>query len=179
MSQNEKLVFKPAVQALFVAGLADRMTPAFTVTLKAIGIDLARLLPGYPYELWERALEATAKELFAQLGRPEALLELGRRLALASVEANPTGKVLLPLMRVMGTSRAVKRALTHGTEVNYNVVTFGEEQPRSMLVHMSYVGSVPDVARGGIVGLGEALGTSLRATTIKHEAPRATYLVEW
>jgi uncharacterized protein (TIGR02265 family) len=176
---SERLVFKPAVQALLINGLADCMTPEVRGQLHALGFDFDKLLPGYPYPLWERAIDLVTTTLFPDLERPEAQSELGRRLAIASAEANPVSKRLLPLMRLMGVSRAVKRALSHTTEVNFNVVSFSDESAGSLTVHMSDVGAIPHFARGSIIGLGELLGTPLRAQLLRFDAPQATYVVEW
>jgi uncharacterized protein (TIGR02265 family) len=179
MGDSERLVFKPAVQALLINGLADRMTPAVRRALNTLGFDLDKLLPGYPYALWERAVDLVASSLFPELESDEAQAELGRRLAVASADINPVSKRLLPLMRLMGTSRALKRAMSHATEVNFNAVTFSAEGAGSLTVHMSDVGAIPDFARGTIVGLGELLGTHLRTRLLDFVPPRATYLVEW
>lgn len=175
---DEKLIFRPVIEALFVVGLADRMTPALSAQLKALGIDLQRLVPGYPYEAWEKAVQASAA-LFPELEPREAIAEAGRRMVVATIEANPVGKHLLPLLKVMGIGRALRRAYSRTTEGNFNKITFGEESAKSLEIHMSFVGQIPDLARGSIVGLGEMLGARLRPSTAAYEPPRATFKVEW
>ncbi|MBK7860735.1 MAG: DUF2378 family protein [Archangiaceae bacterium] len=117
--------------------------------------------------------------LFTELERPQAIAEVGRRLTLATIGASPVGKHLLPLLKVMGTGRALRRVYSHSTGENYNVVSFGAETPQSLEMHMTDVGNIPDMARGSIIGMGESMGISLRAQITAFSAPRVTYLIEW
>jgi uncharacterized protein (TIGR02265 family) len=174
---EEKLVYKPVFEA-FWDGLTDRATPAFRDELKALGLTREKLLPGYPYDVWEKAVLAGAK-LFAELSPEDGVAEVGRRMCLATIDASPVGKTLLPLLKLMGVVRALKRVYSKSTSENYNVVTFGEETPKSLVMHMSWVGNIPDMARGSIVGMGQAMGIPLRAKTKAFVAPKATYLIEW
>ena len=175
---DEKLIFRPVIEALFVKGLADRITPAFRAQLKSFGIDLDRLLPGYPYADWERAVESIPS-LFPELERKDAIHEAGRRMTVATVESNPVGKHLMPLLKLMGTGRALRRAYSRTGEGNFNTITFGAETPKSLEIQMSFVGTIPDFARGSIVGVGQMLGSPVRAKIAKYEQPAAVFLVEW
>jgi uncharacterized protein (TIGR02265 family) len=85
----------------------------------------------------------------------------------------------LPLLRVMGTGRALRRVYLKSTGENYNKVSFGTETPKSLEMSMSDVGNIPDMARGSVLGMGEAMGIPLRAKIASFEAPKVTYLIEW
>lgn len=175
---DEKLIFRPVIEALFVIGLADRLTPGYRAQLKALGINLEKLVPGYPYASWEKAVQLTAS-LFPELDADEALAEAGRRMVVATIEANPVGKRLLPLLKLLGVGRALRRAYSRTTEGNFNTITFGAETPKSLEIHMSFVGQIPDLARGSIVGLGEMLGATVRPKMTAYEPPRVTFNVTW
>lgn len=176
---SERLVFRQVVEALFVNGLADRMTATVQKAIAARGIDITKLLPGYPHEVWEAAiLEAVA--LFPELSRSEALIELGRRLARASIEQNPVGKSLMPILRILGTAKAVRRSLKNGASENYNQVGFSNEGPKSIDVSMSFVGTIPEFVSGTQLALLEALGAKGgRVKVFAYEPPAATYRLEW
>lgn len=176
---SERLVFRQAVEALFVIGLADRMNVAVQNAIATRGIDVTRLLPGYEHSVWEGAiLEAVA--LFPELSRKDALFELGKRLARSSIRQNPVAATLMPLLRVMGTAKALRRTLKSGAAENYNQVTFSNEGPKSLDVTMSFVGTIPDFVSGTQLALLEALGAKGgRVTVAAFEAPAATYHLEW
>jgi uncharacterized protein (TIGR02265 family) len=176
-SAREKLVYAPVFSAL-AKGLGERLTPAFAGELKSFGVNLDKLLPGYPYPTFEATVLAAAK-LYADRERPEAIAEVGRVLCLATIDSNPVGKHLLPLLKVMGTGRALKRVYSKSTGENYNQVTFGAETPKSLEMSMSDVGNIPDMARGSILGMGDAMGIPLRARIVAFAAPKVTYRVEW
>ncbi|MFO0600708.1 MAG: DUF2378 family protein [Myxococcaceae bacterium] len=176
-ASSEKLVYKPVFEALR-QGLVDVMTPGFREALKGMGLNFEKLDPGYPYPLFEKVVLEAAK-LFTDRSQPDAVAEVGRRLALATVDQNPVGKHLLPLLRVMSTGKALRRVYSRSTGENYNEVSFGAETPKSLEMNMTDVGNIPDMARGSIFGMGDAIGLKLRAKIIWFEAPKVRYLIEW
>ena len=176
---DQKLIFKPVIEALFIAGLSDRSTPDFRARLLKRGINLTKLLPGYEYAVWEAGI-LEAVSLFPELPREVALEELGRRMVTANIDANPVGKTLLPLLKMLGLGRAIKRALTKGSNENFNKVTFGAETSQSLEVAMSFVGTVPEFALGTLTGLATALGAkSAKGRVLRFENAAAAYQLEW
>src|SRR5262249_46648076 len=120
------------------------------------------LLPGYPYPTFEATVLAASK-LFSPREPADAIAEVGRAITIATIDASPVGKHLLPLLKLMGTGRALRRVYSKSTGENSNQVSFGAETPRSLEMSMSDVGNIPDMARGSILGMGDAMGVSLRA----------------
>lgn len=176
-SASEKLVYAPVFSAL-ARGIKERITPELTTELQRLGVNFDKLLPGYSYPTFEATVLAAAK-LFADRERPDAIAEVGRVICLATIDASPVGKTLLPLLEVMGTARALRRVYSKSTGENYNKVSFGAETPKSLEISMSDVGNIPDMARGSILGMGEAMGIPLRARIASFQAPKVTYRVEW
>ena len=176
---DEQLIFKPVVEALFVHGLRDKMTPTFRKHLETKGLKLDHLLPGYAYALWQDLI-VDAVQLFPELHRSEALAELGRRLSQSSIDRSPGASTLLPLLRLLGTTKGLKRALKANSGENFNKVSFTNESPRSVDVTMSFVGTIPEFARGTMFPLMSALGAKNgRCSILAYEAPQATYRLEW
>ena len=179
MSAVAKLIFKPVLEAMYVHGLSDRMTPAFRAKLTSLGINLDKLLPGYAYEVWERSL-LEAVHLFPELDAKAALTELGRRMCVATIEHIPGASTLMPMLRVLGITRAIKRALKLGAAENFNQVTYGAETPKSLEVKMTFVGTIPDFVKGSQLGLLPFFGAKNGACRITHvEGPAATYVLTW
>ncbi len=118
--------------------------------------------------------------LFPELSREAALHELGKRMVNANIDANPVGKTLMPVLRLLGLARAIKRTLTRGSNENFNLATFPAEGPQSLDVNMSFVGTVPEFAQGTLAGLATALGgKSVTVELLKVENSAATYRVHW
>ena len=179
MGAEQKLIFKPVMEALFIGGLGDRMTGDFRAQLLKLGVDVQKLLPGYDYVVYERAV-LDAVSLFPELDRPAALTELGRRMVQATIDASPVGKSLMPVLKLLGMVRAMKRSLSRGASENFNLVTFGAESPQSLEVIMSFVGKIPEFALGTLTGLATALGAKdVRGRVLRYEREAATYLIEW
>jgi uncharacterized protein (TIGR02265 family) len=179
MGADQKLIFKPVMEALFVRGLADRATPAFRARLVKAGVNVEKLLPGYDYAVFEAGI-IEAVSLFPELSREAALIELGRRMVVANIDANPVGKSLMPLLKLLGPLRAIKRSLSRRGNENFNVVTFGAETQQSLEVQMSFIGTVPEFAQGTLVGLATALGgKSVTSTLLRYENNTAAYKLEW
>ncbi len=178
-AEQQKLIFKPVMEALFISGLGDRSTAHFRARLVKLGITVEKLLPGYDYAVWEAGVIESVS-LFPELSRTAALEELGRRMVKANIDANPVGKTLLPLLRLMGLGRAMKRSLSRGSNENFNVVTFGAETPQSLEVLMSFVGKIPEFALGTLLGLATELGAkNARGQLMRSANDGAAYFIEW
>lgn len=175
---DQMIMFSTAVVNLFGKGLKDIETPAFHAELKKLGIDLDKPLPGYPFDLWERALELTAP-LFPGLS-PEALHEeLGKRTVDGSM-ANPILKAVLTAVGVIGVTRALKRITSRSGAHSTNVITFGEETKNSLVLSSTHAGTMPHYGVGSYKALVGLLGgKNPRAEVLSFNAPKATWLVEW
>ncbi len=176
-SAAEKLVYSPVFSAL-AKSLRERMTPAFVEEVRRLGVNFEKLLPGYPYPVFEQTVLAAAR-LFPDRQGTDAITEVGRILTLATIDESPVGKHLLPLLRVMGAGRALRRVYSKSTGENYNQVSFGAETPNSLEMSMSDVGNIPDMARGSVLAMGEAMGIAVRVRIASFQAPKVTYLIEW
>lgn len=175
---EQRLIFKQVFEAFFV-GLGDRLTLGYRARLLERGVNVDKLLPGYDYVVWEDTV-LDALPLFPDRDRATVLEDLGQRMVAATIDANPVSKSLMPLLRVMGINRAVKRTLARSSSENFNVVTFGAESPGSIEVLMSFVGRIPEFALGTCTGLALQLGAkNVRGRTVKYENQAATYLLEW
>lgn len=176
---EERFIFKQVMEALFLVGLRERVTPAFRAELKAMGIDLNKLLPAYDYALWERAVIATAK-LFPNLERGPALTESGRHMVQGTLENNPFGRAGLNLLRLMGVGKALKRAMGRSAAQNFNKTSFANETANSIEVHMTYVGKIPEFALGTVISVGEIMGAkNMRGRVLSYSEPSAVFLAEW
>jgi uncharacterized protein (TIGR02265 family) len=179
VSADARLIFKPVFEAMYVHGLTDRITPQFKLELATLGVNVDRLLPGYPYDVWERSVLA-AVQLFPELDPKAALTELGRRMCTATIEHIFGGTTVLPMLRVLGITRAIKRALKLGAAENFNDITYGAETPKSLEVKMSFVGTIPDFVKGSQLGLLPFFGAKNGACRITHvDGPAATYVLTW
>jgi uncharacterized protein (TIGR02265 family) len=175
---DPKLIFKPVFEA-FLAGLGELVTPAYRASLLARGVNTAKLLPGYDYAVWEQTV-IDAVPLLGALDRATALEDLGQRMVRATIDASPVAKSLMPVLKVLGVTRAVKRSLSRSTSENFNRVTFGAESPNSIEVIMSFVGKIPEFALGTCTGLVVQLGAkNVRGRVLTYENEAATYLLEW
>jgi len=65
-----------AFQGLFVRALPPE--PAFHADLKALGVDVERLLPQYPLRVWREAMAVARRHFFAGHTQQQADWLLGR-----------------------------------------------------------------------------------------------------
>lgn len=175
---DERLMYAAGITGLFQEGLKDVGTPEFHAELKKVGIDLSKLLPGYPYELWERALDLTAP-LFPALTPEQRHEELGRRTVLGST-SSPFLKAVLSVVGMIGTARALKRITARSGAQNTSIITFGDETKTSLVINSSYVGRMPCYGIGSFKLLTEMLGgKNVRVKILSFTFPSGSYLVEW
>ena len=93
-------------EGLFVRALGAE--GAFADALKTVGVDVRRLQPGYPIEVWNEALEVAWKQCFAHLTREEAYRELGRQMAYGFARTL-VGRVVDVSLPLLGPERFVQR----------------------------------------------------------------------
>ncbi|MFN7133736.1 MAG: DUF2378 family protein, partial [Myxococcales bacterium] len=120
---DEQLVFGHNFEGLYLRGLASRLTPELRKELLKLGVDLNRLLPGYPVEIWMAGLRLTARMLHQGLPPHAAYQQLGQVFMRGYFETM-LGKALLAILRVIGPERTFKRMTQNfRTGNNFNEVT--------------------------------------------------------
>lgn len=93
-------------EGLFVRALTAE--GAFADALRTVGVDVRRLQPRYPIEVWNESLEVAWKHCFSHLERDEAYRELGRQLA-HGFSRTLVGKVVDVSLPLLGPERFVQR----------------------------------------------------------------------
>jgi uncharacterized protein (TIGR02265 family) len=96
-------------EGLFVRALAA--DEAFADALRAVGVDLRRLQPRYPIEVWNEALDVAWKHRYAHLDRETAYRELGRQWTYG-FSRTLVGKVVDVSLPLLGPERFVQRIPT-------------------------------------------------------------------
>ncbi|MFP2910485.1 DUF2378 family protein [Pyxidicoccus sp. 3LFB2] len=105
----ERIVFEHTVEALFLRGLGERVTPQLKSRLREEGLDLDRkLLPGYPQELFTRLLQLSAQALYPRAPEEEGLCHLGERL-IEGYQETLVGSALFGVLRLLGPRRMLER----------------------------------------------------------------------
>ncbi|MDY7227787.1 DUF2378 family protein [Hyalangium rubrum] len=98
-------------QGSFFEGLFVRALGAeggFADALRTVGVDVRRLQPSYPIEVWNEALEVAWKQRFPHLGREDAYRQMGRQLAFG-FSRTLVGKVVDVSLPLLGPDRFVMR----------------------------------------------------------------------
>lgn len=93
-------------EGLFVRALAAE--GAFADALRTVGVDVRRLQPRYPIEVWNEALEVAWRHRYSHLDREAAYRELGRQLA-HGFSRTLVGKVVDVSLPLLGPERFVQR----------------------------------------------------------------------
>lgn len=93
-------------EGLFIRALAAE--GAFADALRTVGVDVRRLQPRYPIEVWNEALEVAWKHRFSHLAREAAYRELGRQLAHGFLRTL-VGKVVDVSLPLLGPERFIQR----------------------------------------------------------------------
>ncbi len=118
VGNQERLVFSPTVEALLMRGVGNRMTPQLQEQLRGLGIDLGKpLLPAYPSEAWQQAVELVARALHPELPMAEAQWKLGES-TVYGFEQTVLGKAMVALSKLIGPRRALLRFPTMSRSSN-------------------------------------------------------------
>jgi uncharacterized protein (TIGR02265 family) len=103
-----RLIFGNLVEALFLRALDGQVTPALQAALQAAGVALDKLLPAYPAEEWERALQIAQVTLYPRL-QPDESMEILGQLVIQGYEQTRLGGAMLESVRLLGPKRALER----------------------------------------------------------------------
>jgi uncharacterized protein (TIGR02265 family) len=175
---SEALIFNGVVEAAFVRGLADRLTPEVKVRFNEVGINLDRLLPGYPFPIWDAGLRVAAT-LFPELDQEAAIREVGRRF-LAEGRHRRQLELAAPVFRLLGIHRALQRILGRQMGDNVNKLSYTELDPKTAQMEMSYVGTHPEFSQGTFILLIEILGgKNVTVKIVARTPPSATFWLHW
>ena len=108
LSRDQPVVFSTmfeSMEARFGAQLRD---PALRSKLRALGVDFDKLLPAYPVQVWENAMETMAAALFPAEPPEQQLRSIGSAFVMGFART-AFGKASLAFARVVGINGTVKR----------------------------------------------------------------------
>jgi uncharacterized protein (TIGR02265 family) len=117
---GDPVIFASSVEALLRA-LGPQATAPVLARFRALGVDLERPDPAYPYELWLQCLRLTMDVRWPGAPFDEATYRLGRAI-FESYGETFMGRALLPLLKLLGPRRALERMTRNlRTTNNYSV----------------------------------------------------------
>ena len=141
----------PLVPASLFEGLFVRGLPAnsaFHAALKKMGVDLARLSPQYPVEVWQEAMAVARQHFFAGHPRAKADWQLGRIFAKGFLDTM-VGKVIAVTLPMLGTARLVERLPRHMAMGRPDmIVTVTQVGPTERRVNIEALYPLPDFMAG-------------------------------
>jgi len=145
---TEHLWYQPVIEAIFIKGLGAQLTPDIASALREEGINVDKLLPGYPVAQVVKACRRVTPLLWPQLSEADALAQLG---ALSTRGYNETliGKAALALLKLLGIRRALEKlngTLSAGN--NYLKTSFAALSANSAKLTLSDASGIPDFYRG-------------------------------
>lgn len=147
MQQPERLLFDTAFVSV-MKSMPDAVRPQLTERWKALGVDMNKMLPGYPFALWCRCIDEAAS--FLEGTRSERIRQLGRSLVSGFSESF-MGRAIAPLARMHGTQRSLERAPTLFRQTNnYMQPKVELAEPRHVKIRVNEVSPIPDLLAGAI-----------------------------
>lgn len=177
---TEKLWFQQSIEGLLVRGVGKDMTPALREKLRALGIDLASLQPGYDAKVVSQAIRLTAAELFPGRPEAEALREVGALFMRGYVETL-LGRAMVQVMKVVGPRRSLERMQRNfRTGSNYIETRFTSLGKGQAELWFNDVSGIPDFYAGVMSAGGRlAAAGNVRVTVHPSTDESCRFLVEW
>ncbi len=150
MSQTEELDFRTTMEALFVDALGTQLPPALKDRLRAEGLDLEKLAPAYPRQVFSRCCRLTAEALYPHEPVDESLRALGRQM-IEGYSRSLIGRAVVGVFKVVGVRRGldrVTRAFRHGD--NYTVTRFTPLSDHEAELWFNQVNGQPTFTQGAL-----------------------------
>jgi uncharacterized protein (TIGR02265 family) len=139
---SERVSFEGSFEALFVKAYKAQRTPKLERELLALGLDLSKLKPAYPYALFLQAMELSAGHYHPGENLESALVKMGLRLVESYFETM-MGKPLLAMVRLLGPKRTLMR-MKHNfrTANNFSDTELVELGEKHFQMWMNEIGNV-------------------------------------
>ncbi|QSQ24596.1 DUF2378 family protein [Pyxidicoccus parkwayensis] len=170
------------VPASMVEGLFVRALPAdpdFHAALRAVGVDVEKLLPHYPVEVWQEAMAVARQHFHAGQPRPQADWQLGRAFARGFLETL-VGRVIAVTLPMLGPARLVERIPRHLTmgraDMRATVEPLGE---RERQVRIEARHPLPDFMAGCIELMMERTKVKPQVEVLERAQTSYTLRVRW
>ncbi len=176
----ERLWFSTVIEAIFIKGLAGKITPSLKADIKKVGIDFDKLAPAYPVEQVYAACKLTMPVLYEGMSEPEALHQLGV-ISMRGYTETLLGKAVIQLLKLIGVRRSLLRMHTTMRSGN-NYLETSSVVLASNCVELKFsdVSKMPSFYQGIIEEGGRmAHAKNLRVSTADNAAPGHTFRVEW
>lgn len=107
MLADQPVVFGNSWEAL-VRVLGDKLDDALRARFLALGVDVRRPNPAYPYDTWVKSLELAMSVLYPGASEDEGSYLIGRAM-LESYGHTLVGRALLAMLRALGPRRSLER----------------------------------------------------------------------
>jgi uncharacterized protein (TIGR02265 family) len=173
---GERIIFELSFKSLFNS-LPEALQPEVARRWKTLGVDLDKLLPGYPVQTWWQAVQLVAGLLE---GSPsERLRSLGRTLTEGFTQSR-MGRATAPLARLMGTRRTLLRSpITFRSGNNYlqSVIELADDQ--RVKLRVNDVSPIADLLAGSIEALVTFTGGFHPEVEITVGADETAYDIRW
>lgn len=179
-STPAKVVFNHTVEAMFTRALGAQLTPNGKRRLKELGIDLARLAPSYPFDIWMESLRIAASDAFPTRSIDDAMFRMGE-LLIEGYRSTIMGNAVLGMIRMLGPKRTLSRTTQNfRSGNNYTEARLVETGPTSYELWMNEVGAYPQFTAGIIhAGLRASGAEGVEITTSGHDGHACTYQIRW
>lgn len=172
------VLFSQVVEGL-VRALGSTLDEAAREQLKALGLDLRRVEPAYPLDVWTNVVRYGAALVTPGAPVEKQMYELGRRFIDGYAETL-VGQGMLTLLRVLGPKRALERmSRNFRTGNNYTETKLEQTGPTSFFLWFNQVRE-PEFYRGMLMsGIGRAGAEALQVQVVRREGPSATFAITW
>ncbi|NPD23613.1 DUF2378 family protein [Corallococcus exiguus] len=178
---SEEIVYRHAIEGLFLRSVGMRLTPELKDRLRAIGLDLDEKIPHHtPRHVFAEALGITARYLYPDVDAKEGYRRLGMGV-IKGLEHTLLGKALVSLWPIFGPDRVLSRMQeSFATVNNYlktELITHGRADHT---IKVSECNGNPGYHMGIIeAGLTRAGAKNIRVEPFDFNGHACSYRVRW
>lgn len=174
----ERLVFESSFSTLLLA-FKPQLTAPVSAELKAAGLDVTRLLPAYPVEVFRAVVQIIGRAAFPDLPAPEQHFKVGRAY-LSTFSGTLMGRALRTLAAAAGNRRTVDW-LRRGFSSTNNFTVTRLQTVDEHTVHVIVEGiTLVDFLRGVLDSAGDwTRGAKAQVRVLAFDGNTATFELRW
>jgi uncharacterized protein (TIGR02265 family) len=177
----EKVIFRQALEALFLRALKEKMTPALQSALKECGLDLSReLQPAYAFSDFRKMQTVSLHSLYGPEPTNKNQREFGR-LWTDGYFQTFMGAALLGILKLIGPRRSMLRSeKNYSTVGNYNLAKTVELAPNHFELKLKDVEDWPGISEGSLQRSLELTGAkNVQTRFVRIEGDYSVFEATW
>jgi uncharacterized protein (TIGR02265 family) len=174
-----RLVYRTVFDGLFNKAYGQQLTEAHRQQILELGVDLKKLRPAYPAELFETSINLLRQWMHPEMNDRQAFETMGQNMNEGFLNT-PLGGVLRIVLKFLTPEGMLRRAKDNiSSGVSFIDTTVTQNGERNFTIYVSDASSHPGFIAGSLAGGIMMVGAKNVKVDYTDRLPHVTYQITW